>query len=104
MAFLSQNSEIYPLSIRDNFTVGLPLGQKEVTDADIDKAARLGGAYDLIQRFPNKSDTVLDPVSPFVDTMNGWVGGASPNLAALRQRKNAYKSPISTGEKQRILA
>ncbi|KAF7976523.1 hypothetical protein HWV62_6345 [Athelia sp. TMB] len=103
MAVLSQNSEIYPLSIRDNFTVGLP-ARKPVSQDDIVNAARAGGAYDLIQRLPDKFNTVLDPASPFVDTVNGWVGGASQNLVALRQRKMARNVPISQGEKQRILA
>lgn len=101
--FLSQTAEIYPLSIRNNFTVGLP-ARNQVVDADIDNAARAGGAYDLIQKMPKKYDTVLEPTSPFVDTVNGWVGGASENLTALRQRKMVHNVHITQGEKQRVLA
>ncbi|KZP29171.1 P-loop containing nucleoside triphosphate hydrolase protein [Athelia psychrophila] len=103
MVFLSQTAEIYPISIRDNFTIGLP-ARAQVVDADIEIAARAGGAYDLIQKLPDKYDTVLEPTSPFVDTVNGWVGGASEKLAALRRRKMVRNVPISPGERQRVLA
>jgi ABC-type multidrug transport system fused ATPase/permease subunit len=85
MAFLSQSSEVYPVSLRENIALGIS-SQKHIEQSDIEDAARLGGSYDLIQNLPQQFDTVLEPVSMTLPSMGACPGGASADLEAMMKQ------------------
>jgi ABC-type multidrug transport system fused ATPase/permease subunit len=93
MAFLSQSSEIYPVSLRENIELGLP-SRKSIEQSDIEDAARLGGSYDFIQKLPDQFDTVLEPIAMTLPSM-GCCPGVSPGLEAIISQIIPPKVPIS---------
>ncbi|KAF8695709.1 P-loop containing nucleoside triphosphate hydrolase protein, partial [Rhizoctonia solani] len=55
-----QNYCYFPLTIKENILMGRP--DSEDPDTEIENAAKLGGAYDFIQKFPLRFETNLGPV------------------------------------------
>jgi ABC-type multidrug transport system fused ATPase/permease subunit len=62
MVFLSQLSQIYPVSLHENIQLGSSCNW-HFKDSDIEDAARLGGSYKLIRNLPQQCDTILGPLS-----------------------------------------
>lgn len=59
-AVLSQNHQLYPLSLRENIGLGDPV---RLLDCErLIESARDGGALELIEKHENGLDTVLQPV------------------------------------------
>ncbi|KAJ6576570.1 P-loop containing nucleoside triphosphate hydrolase protein [Mycena vulgaris] len=106
MACLSQDEEMYPLSLRANMLMG---GVRSAGhDADVlERAAQMGCATRLIDKLPKKWDTILDPASVSAQSMQGCGNGyISP--AAMDQLE-AYgpsfrPTAVSGGERQRLAA
>lgn len=90
---LSQNSEIYPLSIRENIQLGVPHG-KDADKSAPESAARSGGAFEMIQKLPQIFETVLDPVATYIPPMGGCPGRSS-KLEAILDDSNPRKISIS---------
>ncbi|QRW20912.1 ABC transporter [Rhizoctonia solani] len=55
-----QNYCYFPLTIKENILMGRP--DSEDPDTEIENAAKLGGAYDFIQKFPLRFETNLGSV------------------------------------------
>ncbi|KAG6911413.1 hypothetical protein DXG01_016510 [Tephrocybe rancida] len=107
MAFLTQSEEIYPISLRENLLMGIPnvVPPQQDIDEYVDEAAKLGGAYDLIQRLGY--ETILDPPPVVGQSMrtcgNGDIGpGALEELR--RNSRSCMATVLSAGEKQRLVA
>jgi ABC-type multidrug transport system fused ATPase/permease subunit len=107
MAFMTQSEDIYPVSLRENILMGLGDRGFELSDVTekIDEAARLGGAYDVVQRLGR--DAILNPCRVLGQSLRGC-GNGQIGEAALRELD--LHSPalsditISAGERQRIIA
>ncbi|KAJ1305362.1 hypothetical protein OPQ81_000377 [Rhizoctonia solani] len=56
-----QDYHHFPFTIKENILMGRPDSEDPVTD--IENAAKLGGAYDFIQKLPLGLDTNLEPIS-----------------------------------------
>lgn len=106
MACLSQDEEMYPVTLRQNMLMGR--GRDIEADAEILRAAaHMGRATDLIERLPLKYDTILDPASVAAQSMQGCgIGHVSD--AAMRELEahgpSFLPTPVSGGEKQRLAA
>ena len=61
MAILRQDHTPYPVSIRQNITLGLV--DKIAGEEDIENAIEAGGAQNFINKLPKKLDTILKPVT-----------------------------------------
>ncbi|KAJ7170787.1 P-loop containing nucleoside triphosphate hydrolase protein [Mycena crocata] len=106
MACLSQNEDMYPVSLRENMLMGT--AQDIWRDAEnLDRAATMGCASQLIDRLPSKWDTILDPVplcgqSP-QGCGNGYISKAA--MSELDAHGPSFKpTAVSGGEKQRLAA
>ncbi|KAJ7903462.1 P-loop containing nucleoside triphosphate hydrolase protein [Mycena olivaceomarginata] len=106
MACLSQDEEMYPVTLRQNMLMGR--GRDIEADAEILRAAaHMGRATDLIERLPLKYDTILDPAAVAAQSMQGCgIGHVSD--AAMRELEahgpSFLPTPVSGGEKQRLAA
>ncbi|KAF8889910.1 P-loop containing nucleoside triphosphate hydrolase protein [Infundibulicybe gibba] len=104
MAFLTQTEEIYPISLRENLTMGAvdPAARipSRECDAMVDNAARMGGSYDLIQRLGY--GCVLDPLQTVGQSMTGTIGSNAHK--EMCRHTNGKGISISHGEKQRLVA
>lgn len=82
-ADIAQDQELYPVSIKENIGIGYP-DRMEDMDAII-KAAKLGGAFDVISRLKKGFDTVLEPVSTMHTgfSMGSWSAGGGHPLRKL---------------------
>lgn len=56
IALVPQETQLFPLSIRDN----IAYGRKQATHDDLITAARIAGAHDFISSLPEGYDTILD--------------------------------------------
>lgn len=73
MAFQSQSPVVYPVSVRENIAFSLPPTLKrDVTQAHVEEAARMGGCSEWIARLGDGYDTQL---RPSFDVNNGWAQG-----------------------------
>lgn len=107
MAFMTSSEDIYPVSLRENILMGLDDCGFELSDVaeKIEEAARLGGAYDVVQRLGQ--DAILNPCRVLGQSLRGC-GNGEIGDAALRELD--LHSPalsnitISAGERQRIIA
>ena len=100
MAILRQDHTPYPLSIRDNIALGLPERgiDDQATAAELESAARLGGASAFIKKLKNGMGTVLRP--PAI-SRTYFPGGSVPSLKAILSDRSK-KIEISGGESQRL--
>lgn len=100
MSFLSQAPVIYPVSVRENISLGL-LSRRDVSDKDVEEAARRGGCSQWISKLDNRYDTQLQPS---FDINGGWSEGMygilSEGLKHELARNTAKKVSISGGRKQ----
>ncbi|KAJ6531882.1 P-loop containing nucleoside triphosphate hydrolase protein [Mycena capillaripes] len=106
MVCLSQDEEMYPLTLRQNMLMGAVRDVKR--DAEIlERAAQLGCASELIDRLPLKYDTILDPVPVTAQSMQGC-GNGYISEAAMKELDthgpSFERASVSGGEKQRLAA
>ncbi|KAF8606626.1 P-loop containing nucleoside triphosphate hydrolase protein [Ceratobasidium sp. AG-I] len=59
VSIMYQDYHHLPLTVGDNIRLGRPESENAVRD--VEEAAKLGGAYDFIQKLPLKFDTNLEP-------------------------------------------
>ena len=108
MAILSQNYTHYPLSIRENISLGLPdagswsvpeEGEKNqcLRGDSIEEAARLGGATDVIEKQPDGFDAVLQPIVDGYSTSN--LGGEAFQK---KMKEITKQADVSLGQWQRL--
>jgi ABC-type multidrug transport system fused ATPase/permease subunit len=107
IAFLAQSEDIYPISLRENILMGHPDYMKSPSKNQIlvDEAAHLGGSYGLITRLGY--DTILNPPNVLGQSLGGCGNGEIGPLALeeLKRHSSSFReTPISCGEKQRLLA
>lgn len=93
MTFMSQHSEIFPISLRENLLFGMK-SPGRIGEHDVEEAARMSGAYDLITNLPRRFDTILEPLPISLPSMGGCPG-ASRDLEALMQEVIPEKTSIS---------
>lgn len=105
-AFVTQNEEMYPVSLRQNMLMCLSddKSRESITQQDLAQAARLGGSLDFIEEKLSKGfDTVLKPCS-----IPSWSVPICPGRAEIDASERDYPRPnpieISPGEKQRLVA
>ncbi|KAF5378930.1 hypothetical protein D9757_008745 [Collybiopsis confluens] len=99
MATLSQDHQLFPLSVGEN--IGLGFSDKVDDECMIGEAAKKGGAEKIIQKFDKGLETVLEPRSvqysvnakPSDDTLLG------KEMKALEKTAD-----VSGGERQRLVA
>ncbi|KAF9481923.1 P-loop containing nucleoside triphosphate hydrolase protein [Pholiota conissans] len=98
-ALLSQDSNLYPLSLGENIGLGF---HTPATDEDmVVQTARDGGAEEIVKKLKDGFQTVLDPVLHMFN-VNLWQNKGHKmykEMNALRQTIN-----ISGGERQRVVA
>ncbi|EDR06393.1 ABC transporter, partial [Laccaria bicolor S238N-H82] len=84
MAFMTSSEDIYPVSLRENILMGLDDCGFELSDVaeKIEEAARLGGAYDVVQRLGQ--DAILNPCRVLGQSLRGC-GNGEIGDAALRE-------------------
>ncbi|KAF9242027.1 P-loop containing nucleoside triphosphate hydrolase protein [Melanogaster broomeanus] len=103
MSFLSQSPVVYPVSVKENICVGLPVTLK-ISDEEVERAAQMGGCSAWISRLGDRYDTQLQPSFD----VNGWAEGVygvvSEKLKEELARHNVQRTSISGGEKQRLAA
>jgi len=100
MSFLPQAPVVFPMSVRENISLGL-LSKRNVSDKDVEEAARRGGCSQWISRLSNLYDTQLQPS---FDINGGWSEGIygilSAGLKDELARNTVTKISIS-GERER---
>lgn len=98
-ALLSQDSQLYPLSLREN--IGLGYHAKVRDENLVEQAAEQGGATEFISKLKDGMDTVLEPmIKPFEQNLyNNKSHVLYKELEALRK-----KIDISGGERQKVVA
>ncbi|KAJ3555791.1 hypothetical protein NM688_g2377 [Phlebia brevispora] len=98
ISLLAQNHNIFNLSLAETIGIGDP---DSVNDMNrIEEAARLGGAYELVQRYNAGFDEVLQPV---ITAFSSDHPGHDHQLRELLDDVERQKD-VSGGEKQRISA
>lgn len=106
IAFLTQNEEIYPISLRENILIGVPDMWNSSENQDlVDEAARLGGSFDLIQRLGY--NTILNPPEIVGQSLKGCGNGEIGPGAMAELKCHSVDSKnisISGGERQRLVA
>lgn len=107
IAFLSQDEEIYPVSLAENILMGAPsLTERRKGNRHlIDEAARLGGAFDLIQKLGYEK--VINPPDIVSVSLQGCGNGpvGDQAMAELHYHTAHRKEvKISDAEKQRLVA
>lgn len=107
IAFISQDEEIYPLSLAENILIGAPnlAGRSKGTRHLIDEAARLGGAFDLVQRYGYEK--VINPPDIVSVSLQGCGNGPVGEEAMLELHNHtAHRREvnISDAEKLRLVA
>ena len=98
-AILSQDNQIYPLSLRENIALGFPEAADD-TEAII-QAAKNGGAWSVIEKLKDGLDTHLD-ATDFAESWN--LEGSTDHPLYQELMKHEKKADLSGGEKQRIVA
>lgn len=108
MAILSQNYTHYPLSIRENITIGLPddeytSNEKEgkdqtFTDDRVTEAARLGGSIEIVENQPKRFDGILRP-NPHAYSMSASDAGQAFKD---KMQEITKQADVSSGQWQRL--
>ncbi|KDR86160.1 hypothetical protein GALMADRAFT_52263, partial [Galerina marginata CBS 339.88] len=77
ITFITQNEEMYPVSLRENLLLGLTneTDRSSVKDADLDTAVRLGGAMHCIERCGY--DAVPNPITITSESIEDTAGYAA---------------------------
>lgn len=118
MAMLYQTYSHYPLSLKENIALGRPdiagalwvdssdyeekdekaILVKEVVEASVKEAARLGGSLELIEEQKNGFETVLRPA------VYGWATSSSNLCKAFKDKMSELtkKVDVSAGQWQRL--
>ncbi|KJA17950.1 hypothetical protein HYPSUDRAFT_1100940 [Hypholoma sublateritium FD-334 SS-4] len=98
-ALLSQDSQLYPLSLREN--IGLGYHAKVGDGSLVEQAAEQGGATEFISKLKDGMDTILEPmIKPFeMNLYNKKSHFLYKEMEALRK-----KIDISGGERQKVVA
>jgi ATP-binding cassette subfamily B (MDR/TAP) protein 1 len=78
MAVVSQTPYLFDLTIRENITYGLNPGRFDISDVEIEKAARLAGIHDFITSLIQGYDT------PLGDCGSTLSGGQAQRIALAR--------------------
>ncbi|KAI6164083.1 P-loop containing nucleoside triphosphate hydrolase protein [Pisolithus thermaeus] len=106
IAMLTQEHDLFPLSIRENIVLGAPDGE----DLDIDEAnsatriaqesLRLSGAEKVVNKFSEGMDTTLD------SRVDGYISFNGRGDAELEEihRSLVKSARVSGGERQRLVA
>lgn len=98
-AILSQDSQIYPFSLRENIALGFP---EAVDDTEaIIQAAKSGGAWSVIEKLKDGLETHLD-ATDFAESWN--LEGDPDHPLSQDLKKREKKADLSGGEKQRVVA
>ncbi|KAH7889214.1 P-loop containing nucleoside triphosphate hydrolase protein [Phlebopus sp. FC_14] len=97
IAILTQDHQLFPLSMRENIGLGAP--EEQNTNA-MNEAARLAGADGVIENFKDKFETVLNPVS------RTYISPRGHGNSELEEMRKAIEKPasVSGGERQRLVA
>ncbi|KAF7336702.1 Lipid A export ATP-binding/permease protein MsbA [Mycena venus] len=107
MACLSQDEEMYPLTLRQNMLMGRERRDMKGDAEILETAAKLGHTTDIIDKLPLKYDTILQPVGVAAQSMLGC-GWGYVSDAAMSELEANTPSPmpmcISGGEKQKLAA
>ncbi|KAL5533612.1 hypothetical protein ACEPAG_72 [Sanghuangporus baumii] len=98
MAILRQNHPIFPLSLRENVSLGLP--DENVPEENIEEAVRQGGSETFVQKLSQGLGTILHPEKTAKLRV---VGGTDPELKAVINGREQW-TDISGGESQRLAA
>ncbi|KAI6009029.1 P-loop containing nucleoside triphosphate hydrolase protein [Pisolithus marmoratus] len=104
IAMLTQEHDLFPLSIRENIVLGAPDGAELGTDkatADIaQESLRLSGAEKTVNQFSEGMDTTLD------SRLDGRVSFNGKGDAELEEihKSFAKSANVSGGERQRLVA
>ena len=98
-ALVSQDSQLYPLSLREN--IGLGHHEKVRDENLVKQAAEEGGAAEFIAKLKDGMDTVLEPmIKAFEQNLyNNKSHVLYKEMEALRK-----KIDISGGERQKVVA
>ena len=100
IVFVGQYETIYPVSVKENITMGLGLLDVTASDERIREAVRGAGASEIIKRLG--FNTVLNPCS-----INAYSINAEPERPAvevLRKHSPTTMTELPDGERQRIIA
>ena len=98
-AIMSQDNQMYPLSLAENIGLGLPEHSKDLDM--IKEAAKLGGAEEFIGKLKNGFETTLEPYS---DAFHLNLHGDKTHPLAVQMEELQKSIDISGGEKQRVIA
>ena len=99
VAMLRQFHEPYPLTLRENLSLGLP--GREISSEELGLALQKGGAEDFVSKLEHGLDTILDPVSGLSESY--FTDEPVAKLKAILSEKTKSLD-ISGGEKQRLAA
>ncbi|KAI6040563.1 P-loop containing nucleoside triphosphate hydrolase protein [Pisolithus marmoratus] len=104
IAMLTQEHDLFPLSIRENIVLGAPDGAELGTDkatADIaQESLRLSGAEKTVNKFSEGMNTILDSQS---DGRMSFNGKGDAELEEIH-KSFAKSANVSGGERQRLVA
>ena len=101
MAILRQSHILYPLSLRENISLGLP--DRRCSEQDLDIALKDGGADKLVEKFSDGIDTVLSPISTIFSSFT--IDKEDPIYASLKAIDDSeIEKDVSGGESQRLAA
>ncbi|CAE6456333.1 unnamed protein product [Rhizoctonia solani] len=86
-----------PLTIRDNILLGHP--ECDDPEKEVEDAAKLGGAYDFVQKLPLKFDTNIEPMRT---GFASWGGGDNHSDQYKSISDTEKPTKLSGGEWQRL--
>ncbi|CUA76087.1 ATP-binding cassette, subfamily C, bacterial [Rhizoctonia solani] len=86
-----------PLTIRDNILLGRP--ECDDPEKEVEDAAKLGGAYDFVQKLPLKFDTNIEPMRT---GFASWAGGGNHSDQYKSISDTEKPTKLSGGEWQRL--
>lgn len=97
-AILRQDHPVYPLSLRENITIGQP--EHAATDGEVKEAIRQGGSEWFVNKLAKGAETVLYPVKT---TDAYFIGETDAGLKSVLEGMEK-KTELSGGEMQRLAA
>jgi len=100
IAMLTQDHQLFPLSLEENVKLGSAEAEAMVDRGKIEESVSAAGAEGIVKNFSSGYDTVLEPVK------KGYVsfaGQGNKDLEAM-QKKLEKSINISGGEKQKLVA
>ena len=100
IVFFGRYETIYPVSVKENITMGLGLLDVTESDERIHDAVRGAGASEIIRRLG--INTVINPCSINAYSINAEPG--RPAVEVLRRRSPTTLTELPDGERQRIIA